>query len=221
MLCNLGFAPSKADSDVWMRACPDYYEYICVYVDDLAIAMREPQVFIDALVNTYGYKLKGVGPMSYHLGADIYRDSDGTLCFGAKSYIGQMMINYKTMFGEKPKEYNSPMDKNDHPELDMTAELVPKEDIKKYQSLIGALQWVISLCRFDIHCAVMTMHQKVGFGKGKNKMVQFWSSITLFCYTSSLFRIKTSPFLSIQCLPCFTISKDVKILSPKFVQCQF
>jgi hypothetical protein len=60
------------------------------------------------------------------------------------------------MFGEKPKEYNSPMDKNDHPELDMTAEL-PKEDIKKYQSLIGALHWVISLCRFDIHCAVMTM----------------------------------------------------------------
>jgi hypothetical protein len=48
------------------------------------------------------------------------------------------------------------MDKNDHPELDMTSEL-PMEDIKKYQSLIGALQWVISLCRFDIHCAVMTM----------------------------------------------------------------
>jgi hypothetical protein len=29
--------------------------------------------------------------------------------------------------------------------------------IKHYQSLIGALQWAISLCRFDIHCAVMTM----------------------------------------------------------------
>jgi hypothetical protein len=58
---------------------------------------------------------KGVGPMSYHLGANIYRDTDGTLCFGAKSYIGRMMINYETMFGEKPKEYNLPMDKNDHP----------------------------------------------------------------------------------------------------------
>ena len=79
-LRHLEFAPSKADSDVWMRECRDYYEYVCVYVDDLAIAMREPQVFIDALTNTYGYKLKGVGPMSYHLGADIYRDADGTLC---------------------------------------------------------------------------------------------------------------------------------------------
>ena len=73
----------------------DYYEYVCVYVDDLAIAMREPQLFIYALINTYGYKLKGVGPMSCHLGADIYRDSDGTLCYGAKSYIGRMMINYE------------------------------------------------------------------------------------------------------------------------------
>ena len=48
------------------------------------------------------------------------------------------------------------MDKNDHPKLDTTSAL-SKDDINKYQSLIGALQWVISLCRFDIHCAVMTM----------------------------------------------------------------
>jgi hypothetical protein len=155
-LRNLGFAPSKADSDVWMRDCSDYYEYVCVYVDDLAIAMRDPKAFTDALIEQFGYTLKGVGPMSYHLGADIYRDQDGTLCFGAKSYIERMLINYETMFGEKPKEYSSPMDKNDHPELDTTSDL-SKDDIKKYQSLIGALQWVISLCRFDIHCAVMTM----------------------------------------------------------------
>ena len=37
------------------------------------------------------------------------------------------MINYETMFGKKPKEHNSPIYKNDHPELDMTAKL-PKEE---------------------------------------------------------------------------------------------
>jgi len=86
-LRDLGFTPCKADPDVWMKNCGSHYEYICVYVDDLAIAMRNPQEFIDVLVNDCGYKLKGVGPMEYHLGADIYRDSNGTLCFGAKSYI--------------------------------------------------------------------------------------------------------------------------------------
>ena len=36
-----GFKPSLADPDVWMRQQPQQqlWEYICVYVDDLAIAM--------------------------------------------------------------------------------------------------------------------------------------------------------------------------------------
>ena len=48
------------------------------------------------------------------------------------------------MFGEKPKEVTCPLEKGDHPELDTTDEL-DLEGIRKYQSLIGALQWLISL----------------------------------------------------------------------------
>ena len=38
----MGLKPSKADPDVWMRLSKDesVYEYIAVYVDDLAIAMK-------------------------------------------------------------------------------------------------------------------------------------------------------------------------------------
>ena len=43
------------------------------------------------------------------------------------------------------------MAENDHPELDTTDELGP-EDIKRYQSLIGALQWLITLGRFRHKC---------------------------------------------------------------------
>ena len=128
-----------------MKNCGTHYEYICVYVDDLAIAMRNPQEFIDVLVNDCGYKLKGVGLMEYHLGADIYCDNDGTLCFGAKSYISRLLRTYELIFEEQPKEYSSPLDCNDHahPELD-TSEELPELDIKRFQSLIGALQWAIS-----------------------------------------------------------------------------
>ncbi len=59
-LRDLGFIPCKADPDVWMKNCGTHNEYICVYVDDLAIAMRNPQEFIEVLVNDCGYKLKGV-----------------------------------------------------------------------------------------------------------------------------------------------------------------
>jgi hypothetical protein len=94
-ICDLGFTPCKADPDVWMKNCGTHYENMRVYVNNLAIAMRNLQEFINVLVNDCGYKLKGVGPMEYHLGADIYRDNDGTLCFGAKSYILQLLRTYK------------------------------------------------------------------------------------------------------------------------------
>jgi hypothetical protein len=44
----------------------------------------------------------------------------------------------------------------DHPELDTTKEL-ETDGIKQYQSLIGALQWLVTLGRFGILCAVSTM----------------------------------------------------------------
>jgi hypothetical protein len=41
------------------------------------------------------------------------------------------------------------LDKGDHPEDDTSDEL-DEEGIKKYQTMIGCLQWAISLGRFDI-----------------------------------------------------------------------
>ena len=73
-----GFVPSKADPDVWMRPASDgsTYEYIACYVDDLAVAMKDPKSFLDMLKVKYRFKLKGVGPITYHLGMDYYKDKD-------------------------------------------------------------------------------------------------------------------------------------------------
>jgi Reverse transcriptase (RNA-dependent DNA polymerase) len=90
-LRDMGFVPSKADSDVWMRKDGDFYEYIAVYADDLAIASRNPKKIVETLESAYKFKLKGVGPISYHLGCDFYRDPDGTLCCGPKQYIEKML----------------------------------------------------------------------------------------------------------------------------------
>ena len=66
------------------------------------------------------------------------------------------MDQFERMFGSKPKEYTSPLEKGDHPEID-TSEELDEEGKKKYQTMIGCLQWMISLGRFDIHTATMTM----------------------------------------------------------------
>jgi hypothetical protein len=60
------------------------------------------------------------------------------------------------MFGSKPREYTSPLEKGDHPEVD-TSEEQDEDGIKKYQTIIGCLQWAISLGQFDIQTATMTM----------------------------------------------------------------
>ena len=156
-LTGLGFKPSYADPDVWIRDAGGFYEYVCVYVDDLLVAMKNPQAFMDLLQSApHNYKLKGVGDPRYHLGGDFFRDPDGCLCYSAQTYVKRLIVNYTQMFGEPPKSYMSPLAKGDHPELDLT-ELSGLADVVKFQSLIGALQWTILLGRSDIANAVMTL----------------------------------------------------------------
>jgi hypothetical protein len=62
------------------------------------------------------------------------------------------------MFGSKPKtNVSSPLEKGDHADID-TSEFLDAVGIQQYQSLIvGQLQWAISLGRFDITTAIMTL----------------------------------------------------------------
>ena len=60
-------------------------------------------------------------------------------------------------FGSKPSaKVHSPLEKGNHPELD-TSQFLDAQGTQKYQSLIGALQWAISLGRLDVNTAAMTM----------------------------------------------------------------
>jgi len=153
-----GFTPCKAEPDIWMRPNGDVYEYIGVYVDDLAIAMLNPEEFAKVLMDKYKFKLKGTGPISFHLGCEFVRDEDGVLCLRPRKYIDRMVATYEQMFGEKScTKVWSPLEKNDHPELD-DLDLCDDEEVKQYQCiLVGSLQWVISLSRIEVATTVMTL----------------------------------------------------------------
>jgi Reverse transcriptase (RNA-dependent DNA polymerase) len=101
-----------------MRKKNNQYEYIAVFVDDLAIATKNLKEFTDVLENKQKFKLKGTGPIAFHLGMDCTRDDDGTLCISPMKYIEKLIKNYKKSFGIKPTEFASPFKKGDHPELD-------------------------------------------------------------------------------------------------------
>jgi hypothetical protein len=97
-LMALKFSPCYADADVWMKDCATHYKYVCVYVDDLAVMMKQPQDFFDELKHRK-YKLKGVGDITYHLGGDFFRNPDGTLAWGAKTYVKRIIQQTQSIFG--------------------------------------------------------------------------------------------------------------------------
>jgi len=53
----MGFTPSHADPDVWMRAKDEIYEHIAVYVNDHCIAAHIPMAIIDELIQKYASPL--------------------------------------------------------------------------------------------------------------------------------------------------------------------
>ena len=130
-----------------MRDADDAWEYIMVYVDNIIIAMKDPKSFFDELQDPdkVSFKMKGVGSPTYHLRADFFHNDDGMLCLGLQTSAKWLCSNFERLYGEAPKSVFLPLDHDDHPELDDSPFCGP-EDTSKFQSLIGACQWMISLC---------------------------------------------------------------------------
>ena len=161
-LAKLGFKPSKADPDLWMRKHPDgHYEYIARFVDDVIAFAKDPLSIMKDLEKTY--VMKGVGAPRYYLGGDIMEldeqwQRQGIYhSFSASTYIQNCIPKLAKMLKVKKfAKKSTPMDPEYHPELDETPLLCP-EDISKYRSVIGSLNWILTLGRFDIAFALSTM----------------------------------------------------------------
>ena len=68
-----------------------------------------------------------------------------------------MVNTYLQLFGSKPSTKSlSPLEKGDHPKVD-DSEFLNVQDSQMYQSLAGAMQWVISIGCFDISMVVTTL----------------------------------------------------------------
>ena len=94
-LHSMGFSPSKADSDIWMKDCGTHYEYICTWVDDIICSSKDPLALLTDFRLRANYTLKGVGEPRYYLGGDHGRvrsnllptESMPTFSLSAKAYI--------------------------------------------------------------------------------------------------------------------------------------
>ena len=65
----MGYTPSKADADLWIKRVGDHYEYIARYVDDVISFSKDPMAVMKEL--EADYVLKGVGAPKYYLGSNV------------------------------------------------------------------------------------------------------------------------------------------------------
>ena len=91
----MGFEQCNMEPNAWL--CPheeDHYECITICVDDLLITHKDPKSTTHVLTIKHYFKLKGMGPISYHLDYYFGRDDDSVLHFAPKDHIDTMIDCY-------------------------------------------------------------------------------------------------------------------------------
>jgi hypothetical protein len=158
-LRTMGYVPSKADMDLWMKDCGTHYEYIARYVDDIIAFGKDPLATINKVKRDY--ILKGVRP-EYYLGGDVvkldatWHKYGVTQALSAKTYATNVVKKYKALFNMELHKYNSPMDKEYHPEAD-GSDLLDATGASKFRGLVGSANWMITLGRYDIAYATSSL----------------------------------------------------------------
>lgn len=154
---TFGFKQTRFDNDVWIRLDEksNMYEYICTHVDDFMIVSRNPDKVMKEIESVYLVKEDSKGPPDYYLGNDYKRDKKGRWCIGCKKYLTEAIVRVEAIFGDLPKK-DMPMPAGDHPEMDVSSPL-DDESHRKYQMLIGMLNWIVCLGRVDIAFATSSL----------------------------------------------------------------
>jgi len=156
-LKRMGYAPSYADPNMWIKDAGDHYEYIATWVDDLLVIGHNTMETIEKFKELY--PLKGVGKPEYYLGGDVEEvevDGKKAWALSAKTCLKNVCDKIERLYEVKLRNYGSPLEAGYHPEIDETPLLSPNE-VTKYRMLIGCAQWAVTLGRYDVMFAVSTM----------------------------------------------------------------
>ena len=176
-LHDIGYIPSKADPDVWMRVATKadgfkYYEYILCYVDDVLSISGDPMKTMLAIKDQFKLKDDKIAEPTDYLGAVLspMQMADGTECWSMSSekYCRAAVANVEAKLdkaGQRlPTKCLAPLQNGYKPELDVSDEL-KAEGLNYYQELIGVLRWAVELGRVDILLETSYMSQHLALAR--------------------------------------------------------
>ena len=161
-LSDIGFKPSLADPDFWMRPAMKsngfkYWEYILCYVDDLLCIHEDPSIALKQIKNNFKFKDDKMEEPDTYLGGDLSKidNVEGKPCWSMSSdkYCAALVKNVEQTLKKKglrlPSRCPGPLAHGYKPELDCSGEL-KADGLQWYQELIGCLRWAVELGRVDI-----------------------------------------------------------------------
>ena len=170
-LNDIGFKPSLADPDVWMRPAMKsngfkYWELILCYVDDILCIHEDPTIAMKQIQANFKFKDDKMEEPDSYLGGELSKiiNIDGQSCWSMSSdkYCAAMIKNVESILMKKGLRLQSkcvtPLKHGYKPELDCTGEL-KADGLQWYQELIGCLRWAVELGRVDILLETSLMSQ--------------------------------------------------------------
>ena len=162
VIYDMGFRPSLADPDVWMKPATKengkrYYEYILCYVDDVLAISDNPELIIDDLKKVFKLKGDKAEVPDMYLGASLNKvdTPTGGKCWSMSpdKYVKAAIENVEKSLEKKkkklPTKCATPTTYKYRPEDDLSQHL-EGDEITYFQELIGVLRWAIEIGRVDI-----------------------------------------------------------------------
>ena len=157
---RMGFKPSRADPDLYIREANGHYDMLACYMDDLITFGKKPLEIINEFKKTY--MLKGIGEPECYLGGDVqmlnehWQKQGAATGLSASTYIKNTIDKFERMLKNNFKTEQTPMAEGDHPEMDDSKFCSPQQH-SHFRALIGSANWCITLGRFDIAFATQSL----------------------------------------------------------------
>ena len=154
-LLRMGFSPSRADPDLWIKESDSGFHYIASHVDDIIVASKTPQEFISQIEQEYALRNIEVDP-SYYLGSRLSRRPDGKILMNMDEYCKEVIRKYEEKHKITIKKANIPISVDAQPEMD-TSDILDENEHREFQHIIGVGQWLVIRGRIDITYAISSL----------------------------------------------------------------
>ncbi|CAL1373295.1 unnamed protein product [Linum trigynum] len=161
VIVQLGFEQSQNDPSLFVRNTVDGIVVLLIYVDDMIITGSDSEGIQELKRSLHGaFKLKDLGNVSYFLGLEVQRSSQGVFV-SQKKYMADLL---ETAHYTDCKPCTTPMEQN----LKLTRDSGDlMEDQSLYRSLVGSLIY-LTHTRPDISYAVQVVSQFLGVARSQH-----------------------------------------------------